>query len=127
MPDEKVWKLLEGEERIPRYPSKIGEKRPVRVTITTWIGTSALGASHYSVHVRDDENSWWCESENAWIRGYGTGLHDHLSLSATTYSDSAAIELAKVYVEKNFDLKTHEIVWDGPGCPDYCRNVFGDE
>lgn len=65
MPEDSFWSLIrEEDEKIFRYPSKTYEKRPVLVRINSWVGTSAIGASHYYVDIQEGENYLWCESKN---------------------------------------------------------------
>jgi hypothetical protein len=92
------WSIL-GEDRIPRWPSKIGEKRPITVRISTWIGTSAIGARHYNVSVEEEVNQWWCEKENAWVELSCDPSKSGVSMSASVLSRSDAEKLAKFFVD----------------------------
>lgn len=115
------WNILKG-ERIPRWPSKIGEKRPLRVEITSWKGISS-GARHHYCHVQEQDNQWWCEDENAWISlSCDTGNKGY-SMNADVMTESEAVALAKLFVKlvAGDGLKNHEVCWSGPGRPKWAH------
>ena len=125
------WGIL-GEDRIKRWQEgpyqcreKRGkgrsvwqEKRPVKVQITTYIGTIAINASHYYVKVEEAKNQWWCEERNAWVElscdtSYG------YNLSANVYTQQEAIQVALRFLETVCGPKRdhHTVTWHGPGRP----------
>ncbi|MFA5166833.1 MAG: hypothetical protein WC449_06110 [Candidatus Paceibacterota bacterium] len=103
------WNILNG-ERIPRWPSKIGDLRSLVVTITSWIGVS-IGAKHVSVRVEEEKNQWWSEEQNDWVilscdhgnRGY--------ELRAEVYSNEEAKKVAKYFIKIINKNNDHRIVW----------------
>lgn len=119
MTEEQIDRRLGDAPRILRYPSKCGERRPLKVEISTWVGTSAIGASHYNVRISEGENSYYDGEENCWLQPWaGVPGDATLQLSATTYQLQAAIDLAVYYVKLAFqDLSKYEVQWDGAGCP----------
>lgn len=96
----------------PRWPDILGEKRPVWAHIHTWIGTEARSASHFTVSVCEEDNAYWCESEDAYVREYDEPCG--LSMRATVFSEEAAVALAKSYFEIAFDSETHRLEWKDP-------------
>lgn len=111
------WNILKG-ERIPRWPSKCGEKRPLRVEINSWIGICP-GAKHYYAKVREEDNQWWSEDENAWVQLSCDSARGGYSLEADVMTEEEAIELAKYFVllVAGKRREHHEIIWSGPGRP----------
>jgi len=91
------WNILKG-ERIPRFPSKIGEKRKVIVDYSSWKGLS-VGAKHNYVKVMEENNQWWCEDENAWVEIYTDSEKSGYSLKAEVMTEKEAKEVAKFFVQ----------------------------
>lgn len=112
------WEAIGSKERIPRFPSKIGEKRNIRVEITSWVGTS-IGSKHFYVQVEEQNNSWWSESENAWIELSCDSTKAGYSMYASVMTKDEAIKLAKYYIEMiaGKDLANHTVSWSGLGRP----------
>jgi len=111
------WKIL-GEDRIQRWPSKIGEKRPIKVEISSWIGIS-VGAKHIKVNVEEEENQWWCEDENAWVTLSCDAERGGYSLKAEVYTEEEAIKTAKYFILliAGKGRKNHTVYWHGHGKP----------
>lgn len=116
---ENGWDTVnQEEERIPRYPSKTGEKRPLRVRIDSWVGTSAIGAKHYYADVQEGPQQWWCEADNVWLEFDTYGANQGIHMRAAVLDEATAIRVALAFVKAAFpDLSQHHISWDGPGCP----------
>jgi len=91
------WDIL-GEERIPRWPSKTGEKRKIKINISTWVGTLATEAKHYDVTVTEEANQWWCEEKGAWVELTCDDHQVDYSLSATVLSHAEAMKVAQLFV-----------------------------
>lgn len=113
------WNIL-GKDRIRRWPSKIGEKRAVRVTIDTWIGIS-FGAHHWYVEVIEEDNEWWSEEENAWVHLSCDSERGGINLKAAVDSQDKAVELARWFVKTMFCAESSDIRWTGPGDPGMVR------
>jgi len=115
------WGILK-KERIRRWPSKIGEKRNLRVEITSWVGIS-IGAKHIYVKVEEQDNSWWCEDENAWVELSCDAEKGGYSLTASVTSEDEAITLAKYFVElvAGKRRQNHNVIWSGLGRPRWAR------
>jgi hypothetical protein len=115
------WGILRG-ERIPRWPSKIGEKRTIRVEINSWVGIS-IGAKHVNVKVEEAENMWWCEEENAWVRIYEDAENGGYELRAKVMTDEEAVKTAIAFVKTiaGPGRKNHTVFWDGPGKPRWAQ------
>lgn len=111
------WEILKG-ERIPRWPSKIGELRPINVDITSWLGISP-GASHYYVEVREKFNMWWCEDENCWVELSCDSGNKGYSMKADVFTLSEAVNMAINFIKliHGKDYKKQHVVWSGPGRP----------
>lgn len=109
-----------GDDRIRRFPSTIGEKREIRVEITTWKGIS-LGAKHYDVSVVEQENSWWSESENAWVHINEDSEKRGFHLNAGVLTEEQAVKVAKMFVGliAGPKRKRHDVIWSGPGRPSW--------
>jgi len=86
------WEYV-GDERIPRWPSKINEPRPIKIDINSWRGIS-IGAKHVMLRVDEEENSWWSDSENSWVHVSCDSSNRGFSMSADVYTEDQAIELA---------------------------------
>jgi hypothetical protein len=110
------WEILKG-ERIPRWPSKIGEKRTLRAEITSWVGTYAIGARHFYARAEEQNNQWWCEDENGWVELSCDTEKSGLSLQADLMTEKEAIDVLLAFIEITGTRKTHRIVWTGPGRP----------
>ena len=48
------WEEL-GDERIQRWPSKIGDKRPLKIKLSSWVGVS-IGAKHVYLEIEEEDN-----------------------------------------------------------------------
>ncbi len=124
MPDEILahdWEILGDEDRIRRWPSQIGEKRGLKVRLYTWVGTCAIGATHFSVSIEEQNNMWWCEERNAWVELTCDLERSGISLSASLSKQEDAIKVALKFIEITGVKETHEISWDGPGQPKWAR------
>jgi hypothetical protein len=115
------WGILRG-ERIPRWPSKIGEKRPIRVEINSWVGIS-IGAKHVNVNVAEAENMWWCEEENAWVRIYTDSESGGYEMRSKVLTEEEAVSLALAFVTliAGKGRKHHTVDWNGPGKPRWAQ------
>ena len=116
------WKDL-GETRINRWPGIIGEKRPIKVDINSWIGTS-LGARHWYVTVKENDNMWWDEHRDMWRELWDDSEKGGYELDkASVYTEDEAIQLAIFFIKlihpKNY--KKQIIYWNGPGKPSWCK------
>lgn len=111
------WEIL-GEDRIPRWPSKIGEKRGIKVEINSWVGIS-VGAKHYNVTVEEQDNMWWSEKENSWVELSCDSERGGYSLRASLLTKEEAIKVAKFFVKliAGKELKNHIVSWDSDTCP----------
>lgn len=107
------WKDL-GKERIARWPTKIGEKRPVKVKINSWVGIS-IGAKHTYLEIDEAKQEYWPEKENRWVEVLCSSESRGFSLKADVYSDEEAIKIAKSFLKLMFKKETHVLQWDGPG------------
>jgi len=115
------WNYI-GDERIPRYPSKIGEKRPIHVDINSWIGS--IGAKHWYVTVKEKNNMWWSERENAWVEISCDSEKEGYSLDkASVMTVEEAVELAIAFLKiiHPTDYKEQELTWDGEGRPEWVK------
>jgi hypothetical protein len=94
------------EFRIPRWPSKIGEKRPLVVEITSWVGISA-GARHYYAHIKEHEQCWWDNEDNRWAVVSGEDSRD-FKVDVDAPRREAAIKIAKAVVKAILSLDDPE-------------------
>lgn len=92
------WDMLKGEERIRRWPSKIGDKRGLTVEISSWCGIS-IGAKHIYLKIKEEDNMWWCEKENCWVRVSCDSEKGGYSLEADLLTNDEAVKLAKFVVD----------------------------
>ncbi len=115
------WNIL-GKDRIRRWPSKIGEKRPIQVEIFTWSGIS-VGAKHFYVNVKEEDNMWWSELENAWVELSCDSEKGGYNLHADVLDNKEAIKLALYFINliAGKTRKNHEIHWSGPGRPEWAN------
>ena len=115
------WEIL-GADRIRRWPSQIGEKRPLKVNIDSWVGLS-LGAKHVNVRVEEAENMWWSELENAWVRIYTDTESTGYEMKAKLLHESEAIKMAKAFIllVAGKDRANHIVRWNGPGRPKWAE------
>ena len=105
-----TWEDL-GEQRIRRWINdlekseqvnlQINDPRPVRVEILSW-KDQCVGAKHYTLNIKEEDNQWWSEKENAWMDITIDSRKRGFSLSADCYSREEAIELAKFTVDLIF-------------------------
>lgn len=111
-----TWEDLSG-ERIVRWPSKTGEKRPIRVEVFSWVGVSP-GAKHYNVRIVEHRNEFWCERDNRWVDIYEWSHADGFRLDADCYSEDEIAKVANHFLKLMFDPAKHEI--------DICGNLADD-
>lgn len=119
------WGVL-GNDRIPRWPSKIGEKRKIRVDISSWIGTSP-GAKHTYASVVEENNQWWSESENTWVEIYSDSSKSGYSAKGDLMTEVEAVAFALFCVELIAGKKRlhHKVLWSGPSRPKWAeRGAF---
>lgn len=91
------WGIL-GQDRIPRWPNE-NDARRIDVHIFTWKGTVVTCAKHYSVHVQEQLNQWWCEAKNCWVElSCDSGNRDH-SLRAECLHRTDAVKLARSFIQ----------------------------
>ena len=110
------WDII-GKDRIRRWPSKIGEKRSLSVTITSWVGIS-IGAKHTYVHVEEQKNQWWSEKENAWVELSCDSKKGGYNLRADCMNLKEAVKTALFFVKLiDPEHNTHEVHWHGEGEP----------
>ncbi len=112
----KTWDDLRTDERIPRWPSKVGEKRPVSVKINSWVGIS-IGAKHTYLEIEENKQEYWSEKENCWVEVLCDSEAKGFSLKAEVYTEEEAILIANEFLKLMFHKKTHVLNWDGPGKP----------
>lgn len=91
------WGIL-GDDRIRRWPGTWGGKRSIRVDWHSWVGVSP-GARHIDVDVKEEDNQWWCEVENAWVTIYRDSAATGYDLRAKVYTESEAKEVSEFFVE----------------------------
>ena len=89
------WGIL-GDDRIRHWPSETGDKRPLKVDISSWVGISA-GAKHVKVIVAEAENEWWCENENAWVRIYTDTESGGYEMTANVLTNEEAISTTRLW------------------------------
>ena len=114
------WEILKG-ERIPRWPSQIGEKRRLKVTIDTWVGTTAIGAKHFYARIEEERNMWWCESENSWVELSCDSENTGISMDAHVMSEEEAIAMALAFIDVVKARGRNRITWDGSGKPEWVQ------
>ena len=114
-----------GEERIRRYPSKVGELRTIYVKTNTWKGLSS-GSKHWYVEVKEKDNMWWDEKENAWREIYDDSEKGGYSLQASVMTEQEAIDLATHFIKTIHpdDYKNQDIVWDSDMRPIWATRKF---
>lgn len=103
-----------GKKRIPRWPSLIGEKRKVDVTITTFMGM-APGSRHWTLKIQEQNNSFWSESKNAWVEVCSSACTDGFRLEAEVFTIEQAKSIAKNFLRLMCGEKKsgHEIMKHG--------------
>ena len=118
------WKIL-GDDRIPRWPSKIGEKRPIRVEINSYTTIGAIGAKHWYVNVEEHKNQWWSEERNAWVELSCDSGNKGYHLRASVLTIDEAIEVAKMFVVliAGQRRRKHYVEWSGPGRPRWAERL----
>lgn len=114
--------------RIPRWPSKTGEKRPLRVYISTWVGTSP-GARHMYAEVKEKENEYWSEKNNTWVDVSCSTESKGYYLKADVFTLKEAVEIATKFVEMIAGKKRihHVVSWIGPGRPRWAKESLMGE
>ena len=102
-----------GEDKIPRWPSKIDEPRPIEIEISSWVGIS-IGAKHVMLRIAEQENAWWCEDRNDWMILSCDSHKRGFSMSADVYSEQQAIEMAIYFLRDvmKVNAQTHVIERD---------------
>jgi hypothetical protein len=115
------WEILKG-ERIPRWPSQIGEKRRLKITIDTWVGTMAIGAKHFYARIEEEKNMWWCEGENAWVDLSCDTESSGISMEANVMTEEEAIAMALAFIEVTKARGKNRVTWDGPGKPQWVQD-----
>jgi hypothetical protein len=110
-----TWEAIGSKERIPRWPSKIGDTREIQVQIDSWKEVGSIGAKHYYVSVEEQNNSWWSEDLNAWIELSCDSEKEGYKLKAFVMTSDEAVKLAKLFVEMiaGKERKYHHVVWMG--------------
>lgn len=103
------WNIL-GDDRIRRWPSKIGEKRGLTIDIRTWAGLS-IGAKHIDIQISEQKNMWWCEDKNAWVELTCDAENTGYEFDAKVLSVDEAIRMAVFIVEliAGKESKSHEV------------------
>jgi hypothetical protein len=104
------WNIL-GDDRIQRWPSKIGEKRKLRIDIRSWVGLS-IGAKHIDVQISEQKNMWWSEQENAWVELSCDCSNIGYELNAKVLNEDDGIKIAKAFVSivAGEDSKNHDVI-----------------
>lgn len=109
------WKIL-GDDRIRRWPSKIGEKRGLKIDIRSWVGLS-IGAKHVDVKISEQKNMWWSEEQNAWVELTCDSENTGYEIDAKVLNEDEAIKITKFFVNliagedsKNHDIKLGSII-----------------
>lgn len=92
------WEIL-GDDRIRRWPSKIGEKRGLTIRISSWVGTAAIGAKHYNLRIEEAENMWWSEKENDWVRLSCDTHSGGYTMDAAMLKPVECIKLARAWLD----------------------------
>ncbi len=119
------WKLL-GDDRIPRWPSKIGEKRKIRVDISSWVGTS-VGAKHVYAKIEEEPNQWWSESENTWVELSCDAGRTGYTMRGDVMTEKEAVAFSLFCIEMIAGKRRthHKVMWTGPGRPKWAeRGAF---
>ena len=118
------WGVL-GSDRISRFPSKVGDKRRISVSIYNWAGFS-LGAKHFSVRIKEQNNQWWCESENAWVEISCDTTNRGYSMNADVLSKKEVIKITMDFISMIAGKKriNHVVEWSGLFKPDWVEEQF---
>lgn len=90
--------------------------RPIDVRIHTWVGTTAIEATHYELSVEEKKNCWWSEEEDAWIENYSDTGAVGLSVDGVlqSYEDCVNLAIQALLIIAGKDAKKRPINW---GCP----------
>lgn len=117
------WEILKG-ERIRRWPSQIGEVRPIKIDINSWVGIS-IGAKHVMLKIEEEDNAYWCEDKNCWVHIYSDTTARGISMEANVYTDKQAEELAIFFLKNVVKVtpETHKL----RGNNKVIRAVFGPD
>ena len=113
---------------IMRWPSKIGEKRPLKINISSWVGMSA-GARHVYAEVTEEDNEYWSEENNAWVSVSCSSEASGYHLKADVYTEKEAVRIALTFVEivAGRHRTEHVIGWYGPGRPRWAKKSLMGE
>jgi hypothetical protein len=70
----------------------------VVIDVNTWRGT-AIGASHYYVKVKEEDNQWWSDEEGCWCVSYRNRRDVQRKFEADVFSLEEAAALAAFIVK----------------------------
>ena len=121
------WEDL-GDDRIHRWTNsltateqvkeQVDDPRRVLVRISTYIGTLALEAKHYTLTIEEQGNEWWSESKNDWIVISDDLDSSGLSARVACYTEEEAKQIGKYILSILFGKpqskkrKLWRIVWE---------------
>lgn len=113
-----------GGEAIPypyiyRFPNDKGVRRDVKIDISTWKGTGAIGATHYYAEVTPEANSIWDAQAQAWRTDTHHPLMKERTFKADVFTRADAIKFIRLVVDNfcagpEFRYQMQYGVPDGP-------------
>jgi len=104
------------EPHIRMFPNGAGRKREVRVKLSTYVGTNAIGATHFYAAIKEEHNRvwngkyWqapWDDDPEHTGREFGRNVRHNefaTALQAKTYAEKVIAE--------HFNSNEYEIRWD---------------
>ena len=108
------WDIL-GDERRQRWPCNTGEKRGLRVCISSWVG-AATGARHVYAEVKEEDNQWWSEKVQDWVELSCDTSSSGYSMKVDVVTIEEAVTMAAAFIRLVAGDKAehHRISVDAP-------------
>lgn len=98
----------------PRWEQKLpatSERRRVRLSFSSFVGTTAINATHYSVSIAEEDNPMWNSRTEQWqspkndFSGEGRELRETFTLA------TRAVDWAKIMIDEHFSGDEYDVNW----------------
>lgn len=112
-PWERKWPDLEM-RRQPRWEQKqppTEEKRRITLRFSSYVGTSAINATHYTVRIEEENNPIWNTERELWQRAWddidceGRTLREEFTLA------TRAVQWARIMIDEHFSGEEYDVNW----------------
>lgn len=109
------WADPENRALGPRWEQKqppTTEKRGVTLHFSSYVGTSTVNATHYTIRIEEEGNPIWNEKDQIWQKAYDDYDYDGRELKEEFTLATRVVEWAKIMVAEHFSGDEYDVDWN---------------